>query len=631
MHDNYLNPSLYKSHNRNSNGFAKFEYEDEFYFAYIDENGKVILRSEGYKSESSRDNGIESVMKNMDADDHYKALKLENGTWVLSLKAANNQEIAQSCPVSSESAAKAFLPSERAKARAATLRMFSSKSTTSSSNTNNEDNYLICREYEARISDSQSSQYKDFIKFLHTNGQYYFAWIIDNTVAMRSEGYASKAARDNGIEAVIKNRDNKDRYKTEEAHGAHFVILKAGNNQEIARSCPKKSEEEVTSFIAIWSGLGGLTIASTSIDIPPVEHTEDPILEDQVIVDEKSEVNAPIIDTPIEVIDSPKLELVKKESPVLESFKSEKPIVHKALIDSEIPVIETPKVELPQEEVEKIEVEKYNLNETDFPISEVEAPTIMPSIPETNPIYTNNPNAFVEKDIKSSFKWLWWVLGIAAILAALYFITLKGCGKPREVDPASALKDSLEFESQIAIDTNFLLDESGLAAKSSWDSTLGELTEVVLPDQTKILVPINGAEKKLVDFLNSGCNGELKKTWFNMDRILFVSGSTRLNSVSHDQLNVLNKIFAAYPRTYFKIGGYTDNVGDSLSNVKLSGLRALSVERALQEKGMQDKRIRSEGYGPQHPICAENNTPDCKALNRRVSIRVDTCNVNVVR
>ena len=32
--------------------------------------------------------------------------------------------------------------------------------------------------------------------------------------------------------------------------------------------------------------------------------------------------------------------------------------------------------------------------------------------------------------------------------------------------------------------------------------------------------------------------------------------------------------------------------------------------------------IASEGYGSDHPVCAANDTPECKAQNRRVDIRV---------
>lgn len=579
MENNYVDCSHYKGHIRHSNGFSTFEHEGEFYFAYIDENGNVILRSEGYKTEASRNNGIESVMKNMDSDNRYKTIQQEDGKWALSLKAGNNQEIALSCPVDSEEAARHFLPSERARLRAEAMKMLSlssdSKIITTPVTNNADDNYLVCSEYQERIQDSVSATHTDFIEFQHSNGQYYFAWIVDGNVSMRSEGYPSTAARDNGLQSVISNRNNESRYKTEEAHGAHFLVLKAGNGQEIARSCPKKTADEVNSSIGLLAGLGLATAGTVTL-------------------------------------------ASKMDSPVLDAFKSETPVVDIPEVEVVAPEIIVPAVEIP-----KIETPTVDIPVVETP--KIETPKINPSTKFT----IDNTNAFVEE--KSKWRWLWWLLGLIALLGLFWMLYQKGCGAPKPVDAATAMADSIEFNNAIAIDTNMLLDDLGLEAKSTWDSLLGEMTEIILPNGDKIMVPVNGAEKKLVDFLNGGCNGELKKTWFNMDRILFNSGSTTLNSVSHEQLNVLNKIFAAYPDTYFKIGGYTDNVGDSILNVKLSGARALSVERAIQAKGMQDKRIRSEGYGPDHFICKENNTPECRAINRRVSIRVDTCNVSVRR
>lgn len=578
MQDNYLSCSKYKGHNRNSNGFVKFENEGEFYFAYIDENGNVILRSEGYKSEASRDNGIQSVMKNMDDDTRYKAIQQEVGTWVLSLSAANHQEIAQTCPVASEEAAKAFLPSQRSKARAAAMSMFTKNTTNDTVKTKGiVDNYLVCSEYEERIADSKSTKHVDFIEFQHTNSQYYFAWIYDGKIAMRSEGYPTTAARDNGIDSVIKNRGDKNRYKTEEVHGAHFLILKAGNGQEIARSCPKKTANEVSASLDLLSGLGigNITSAIINIEKPKIETS---------------------------VMDAFKAEVPKVEVPVA---KTEVPVVEKQVI------VEAPEVKL---ETSKIK----------SPI--VETPK---QVDESQKFISNN--TLIEEKEPSNLNWLFWLLALLGLGLLLWVILNKGCKNLHIGKSTSSAIDSVKMDAEAYIDTNILLDDAGIIAKSAWDSTLGEMVNINLPNGTSVVVPINGSEKKLIEFLNSGCNGELKKTWFNLDRVLFITGSSKLNSVSNEQLNVISKIMEAYPDTKFKIGGYTDNVGDSMSNVKLSFLRALSVDKTLESKGSGLNRVRSEGYGPMHPICPENNTPECKAMNRRVSIRVDTCNIMVKR
>jgi len=107
--------------------------------------------------------------------------------------------------------------------------------------TSGADEYLVCSEYEERINDSKSANHPGFITFQHENNdKYYFAAVKDGKIHLRSEGYSSEKARDNGIMSVIKNRDNEARWSVEKNRGLEFAILKAGNGQEIARSCPIK-------------------------------------------------------------------------------------------------------------------------------------------------------------------------------------------------------------------------------------------------------------------------------------------------------------------------------------------------------------------------------------------------------
>jgi uncharacterized protein YegP (UPF0339 family) len=102
-----------------------------------------------------------------------------------------------------------------------------------------EDNYLACKVYKSHLGD-KSTKYPGFITFTHEDGQHYFGVLnaAGDDLRFRSEGYPSTGARDNGIESVQKNIDNEARYSTFERGGKHFVVLKAGNHQEIARSCP---------------------------------------------------------------------------------------------------------------------------------------------------------------------------------------------------------------------------------------------------------------------------------------------------------------------------------------------------------------------------------------------------------
>ncbi|RZK25497.1 MAG: OmpA family protein, partial [Hymenobacter sp.] len=70
-----------------------------------------------------------------------------------------------------------------------------------------------------------------------------------------------------------------------------------------------------------------------------------------------------------------------------------------------------------------------------------------------------------------------------------------------------------------------------------------------------------------------------------------------------------------------KIGGYTDSSGVAAHNFQLSEERAKTAMLTLSTLGVPIQNMQFKGYGPQHFIVA-NNTPQGRALNRRISIRV---------
>lgn len=125
--------------------------------------------------------------------------------------------------------------------------------------TQRDDDYLICREYMERIG-QVSTEYPDFITFQHPNQNYYFAWVNGQDIILRSEAYPDEERMIRGIKAIIKNRDLKERYSVEEAHGVCFLLLWGGgdhqvhtgnmeSHNEIGRSCPKKSREDLLAMM----------------------------------------------------------------------------------------------------------------------------------------------------------------------------------------------------------------------------------------------------------------------------------------------------------------------------------------------------------------------------------------------
>ena len=293
--DNYLVCSAYEAR-INDSKHAKHEDVIEFthdnglhYFATLDGNGGIALRSEGYPTTGARDTGLKSVLRNREKRARFK-LDEQRGLYFTCLTAQNAQEIGRSCPKRSEAEAMALWPAlgaaalaaqqarEADEAKAASLAAEPIVATpepvvvppaTGPNAVRTEDNYMRCAEYEARISDSKHPKHGDVIVFHHENGLYYFATLdASDKIALRSEGYPTTGARDNGLKSVLRNREKRARFKTEERMGKHFTVLYAQNNQEIGRSCPKATADDATALMPGLSAAAAALAAAAAAPAP---------------------------------------------------------------------------------------------------------------------------------------------------------------------------------------------------------------------------------------------------------------------------------------------------------------------------------------------------------------------------
>lgn len=69
---------------------------NEHYFRLKNEEGKILLSSEGYTKKDSLLNGIESVKKNITHTENYELKTAANGKHFFNLKAGNGQVISTS-------------------------------------------------------------------------------------------------------------------------------------------------------------------------------------------------------------------------------------------------------------------------------------------------------------------------------------------------------------------------------------------------------------------------------------------------------------------------------------------------------------------------------------------------------
>ncbi|WP_445619892.1 OmpA family protein [Kushneria sp. Sum13] len=102
------------------------------------------------------------------------------------------------------------------------------------------------------------------------------------------------------------------------------------------------------------------------------------------------------------------------------------------------------------------------------------------------------------------------------------------------------------------------------------------------------------------------------------DQAMFASGSAQLTTAAQQ---TLRQVAGAYKGTQQKvlIIGHTDATGSGTLNQRLSEQRAKTVARLFQQAGLNAGQIYYQGAGLSRPV-ASNDTPEGRALNRRVQI-----------
>jgi OOP family OmpA-OmpF porin len=114
-----------------------------------------------------------------------------------------------------------------------------------------------------------------------------------------------------------------------------------------------------------------------------------------------------------------------------------------------------------------------------------------------------------------------------------------------------------------------------------------------------------------------------EKVLFEPLDVYFQSGKSSINRT--EEINAWLSTAKTYleknPNEKLSLTGYTDSDGDDDSNIVLSKKRAGIVKAILVKDGFADADLTLIGKGETEPI-ADNDTPENKAKNRRVSIRL---------
>lgn len=239
---------------------------------------------------------------------------------------------------------------------------------------------------------------------------------------------------------------------------------------------------------------------------------------------------------------------------------------------------------------------------------------------------TYNKTEKVVEESRGGMKWLIPLLLLALIAGAIMYFW-KGCGNTKTTAGGTDSTQSVTMPGQDSSSTTI----STAIVKGKLDSLsgdflydLGKIVTITLPNNVQLNVGEYSTEARLVNFLNDKnvIVDTLKGNWFEFTNVRFKTGGSEISDSSLAQLKNFAAIAKAFPTATFKIGGYTDNTGDSSKNVILSDKRANMVLAKTIELGVAKTAFYgAKGFGPLWPI-ADNATAEGKAQNRRVAINV---------
>ena len=240
-----------------------------------------------------------------------------------------------------------------------------------------------------------------------------------------------------------------------------------------------------------------------------------------------------------------------------------------------------------------------------------------------------------DNDNGGGAKWLLPLI-LLGLLGVFLWYWLKGCNKDESAhgDAHTEMHDAGAAIGHAADSAATAMGDAASVAANAvkgslneagdWIVEKGEAIKIKLDNGVEIDATKGSLEDKFHSFIKDPSAAAGKDIWFNFDDLLFETGKSTLKAGSEKQLQNTVEILKAYPAVKIKLGGYTDNTGDSMKNVTLSDSRAKTVFNQMLGKGVtkasfDDKPY--EGYGPQHPV-ADNATPEGRAQNRRISISV---------
>lgn len=185
------------------------------------------------------------------------------------------------------------------------------------------------------------------------------------------------------------------------------------------------------------------------------------------------------------------------------------------------------------------------------------------------------------------------------------------------------------YSSRVMLLAAVIISVSGCATKSYVDESIAESAarlDARLDEQDERISKLTETSRQALErATDAGVLAEGKFLYtivLTDNEITFESEKSTLSDAAQSRLTRLaGDLKADNQNVYLEIQGHTDATGSPHYNQQLGMQRAESVRRHLHSQGVALGRMATISYGEDAPA-EPNNTPEGRALNRRVEIVV---------
>ena len=146
-------------------------------------------------------------------------------------------------------------------------------------------------------------------------------------------------------------------------------------------------------------------------------------------------------------------------------------------------------------------------------------------------------------------------------------------------------------------------------------------------EETEIL--INTEDRDEGEVINQMLYMKKRPFWegLNVGIVYYDFDRSKLRKDARPVLDTLVEILHQFPKMIIEVSGHTDDMGDSLYNIKLSNRRAEAVYNYLIRKDVHESQLVQKGYGETRPVAPNkqpdgSDNPEGRQLNRRTEFSV---------